>query len=340
MPIDLFEPRFEVDKLDSNFRFIIESTYYDSARGVINEVFNSWDGFDNHYISEFQTTGFNSRLWELYLVASFKSLGFEIKKCLEGRPDFLIEKNGVSVFVEAVSTNPNIERDDFIPTSFDMESTEVFFLKFRSTLLKKLKKKYWELPWVQKKPLVLAISPFHSSQALNVTDFEVKKYLYGVTIEKEIVDGKLVITENRTDFHTIGERRLSNFYDIPLSVNISGILYSNSGTMGKFSRIGYQKGYGDHIHNFFYSGSCHHPEENSLGIRQFMFAINRTNGMDFTDEWRFGLSLFHNHKALDPIGYNLFEEVTQIKFNYEEGLFTRYTNFHPYNAKNLRTAIV
>lgn len=336
MPTDIFLPRFDNNKLDSNFDFILNYDAFAGAREFINAIFNSWDGFDEHFISEFQTTGFNSRLWELYLYATFKSLGFEVMRCTEGRPDFLIRKDNQEIFIEAVTTNPTIDKDDFIPNAFDKEGIDVFFLKLRSTLLKKLKKKYWELPWVAGKPFILAIAPFHSSEALNVTDFEVRKYLYGVTIDKKQDNGRLIIDETRIEIHEIGDKRLSNFFDIPLTSNISGILYSNTGTMGKFSRMAYQEGYGSDESLFVYSGSCHDSRSDSTGIGQFIVDIARGGSKDFTDEWRFGLSLFHNHKAINPIGYEILDQLTQVKYGNDDGLFTNHIFFHPYNAKNLR----
>lgn len=341
MPTDIFKPLFEPNQLDSNFKLVSEADYYDSSRGVINEVFNSWEGFDNHFISEFQTTGFNARLWELYLYITFKSLGFDVQRCPEGRPDFFLQKGKRKIYVEAVTTNPAIEDDDFIPSSFDKEDSNIFFLKLRSTLLKKLKKKYWDLEWVKNNPFVLALSPFHSSQALNVTDFEVRKYLYGVTIDKEIINEEVKTTERRDEIHHIGEKKLSNFYDIPLTSNISGILYSNSGTMGKFMRMGYQAGYGKDIISFFYSGSCHNYDPKSIGIAQFMQQVKRGGAViDFKDEWRFGLSLFHNQNATVPIGYEIFDDITQVKYELDGGLFSKHIFFHPYNAKNLRNVLI
>jgi hypothetical protein len=111
-------------------------------------------------------------------------MGFNVNKPPENRPDFMLVKNGKTIFVEAVTTNPEAEKFDMISTSFEKEDEHLFFLKLRTILLKKIKKKYWELPWVSEHPFIIAIAPFHSSEALNVTDFEVRKYLYGVTINR------------------------------------------------------------------------------------------------------------------------------------------------------------
>jgi hypothetical protein len=340
MPVDLFEPLFDEGELDANFRHIINNDYYESAKGIINEIFNSWGGIDHHFVSEFQTSGFSARLWELYLYITFKSLKYDIEKCPEGRPDFLLKKNGIKVYVEAVTSNPSLEDEKFIQTTFAKEDTDTFFLKLRTTLLKKIKKKYWELDWVNGHPLVFAVSPFHSSQALNVTDFEVRKYLYGVVIDKRIINKKIEITETKSNTNFVRDKRLSNFFDIPLTSNISGILYSNSGTIGKFTRMGYQAGYGDPILSFFYSGSCHDDNINSLGIQQFMFQLKRANKIDFVDQWKYGLSLFHNDKAIYSLGYDFFDQITQVKYTEKDGLLTKHIEFHPYNAKNLRNVIL
>ena len=49
-----------------------------------------------------------------------------------------------------------------------------------SPLFTKLNKKYWELPHVAGKPLILAIQDFHTAGALMTSDVPLVRYLYGL----------------------------------------------------------------------------------------------------------------------------------------------------------------
>lgn len=337
----LFEIDKEQEKFDPNFLFLAQSNSHKSARESINEIFNSWNGFDHHFKQEFQTSNFNSRLWEIFLYATFKSLGFGVTRCPEGRPDFQLEKDGNIVFVEAVTSNPRDEEGTQLTlATFDTEPLEKTFTKIRSALTSKLNKKYWDLPWVKGNAFVIAISPFHSSEALNTVDFDMIKYLYGSTIDKTFnKDGNVVVNESKTSKIEFESKSFSVFFDLPRASEVSGVLFCNTGTIGKFSRMGFQRGYGVKENSaFFYSGSCWNEDPKSLGIRQFYVQIKPGSDSDreFVDEWRFGLSLFHNHNATNPLGFDFFSEITQGRYSQEEGFMRKMLSFHPYNAKNLR----
>jgi len=337
--MDLFEPIVPEESYDPNFKIVLEdSQYYLSARKMINEVYNSWDGWDNHFINEFQATNFNARLWELYLYILFISLGYEVDKCEEDRPDFRITKGKQVIFVEAVTSNPShtsVEQRTLV--TFSEEDANISLLKIRNALKNKVKKKkYWELDWVKGHPFIIAIAPFHSSEALNITDFFLVKYLYGVTINRFYEGNDVKITESKVQIHQLYNQEIPNFFESPGSENISAVLYSNSATVGKFSRMGYLKGYGkENTTNFFYSGSCYNHDKNSLGLTQFLFDLKRDP--DAIDDWRFGTSISYNHNAQVPLSFDFFDNMTQYMYDNDAGFFRKMLSFHPYNAKNLRS---
>jgi hypothetical protein len=336
--MDLFDVGNDGTAFDPNFWTIAKPPAYKGTRQLINEVFNSWDGFDNHFVQEFRTTNFNSRLWEIYLYATFKSLGYNVRACPEGRPDFKLFKDGVTVFVEAVTSNPVGNTPKLIPSVFENESLEATMIKLRSTLTTKVAKEYWELPWVHGYPLVLAICPFHSSEALNIVDFDMINYLYGVKLVELLdEDGINRFDEYKYDKIRVGEKLFSPFFELPRASNISGILFSNTGTIGKFSRLAFQRGYdNDRVHSFYYSGSYADPRVDGLGIGQFSIELQNKEPREFTDEWQFGATVFLNHNAKISFPEGFFGGMTQRKYTHEDGLLRIMAPFHPYNAKNLK----
>ena len=104
--IDLFETKIPEEKLDLTFKTIRDLPHNTSAKSMINEIYNSWDGFDADFVKQFQSINFGARLWELYLFKMFEDLGFEILENKHARPDFKLKKDGVIFFVEAVTSNP------------------------------------------------------------------------------------------------------------------------------------------------------------------------------------------------------------------------------------------
>lgn len=69
------------------------------ARAVVREIGPWLAPRDPHFIREFQCTQFDQRLWELYIWAAFRELGFDVKQ-LES-PDFLIAAPGIAFTIEA-----------------------------------------------------------------------------------------------------------------------------------------------------------------------------------------------------------------------------------------------
>ena len=107
-------------------------------------------------LSKFQSAGFDSRLWEVYLNAYLTEEQLFINR-EHNAPDFIVKKYGKSVAIEAVivgrrENNPlkffknyNCPR---IPLNLIKEHKNAMPIKFGSPLYSKIKKKYWELTHV------------------------------------------------------------------------------------------------------------------------------------------------------------------------------------------------
>lgn len=303
----LFEPKVPVEREHYIFKLIKSGAHHSAARALMQEIANAFVDVDGNYVKDFQTTGFNARLWELYLFAFLHEQRFYIHREV-ATPDFCLVKGDIPVAVEAVTVNPTEGETAPIPTSEEQLKhlrEEYMPIKFGSALFSKLKKRYWELPHVKGKPLVLAIHDFHSNNSMTWSAPSLNSYLYGLraTWQKD-ESGKLTITENKVEKHTWGSKAIpSGFFDQPGAENISAVLFSNSATISKFNRMGKLAGFGD-------------PKVTMIrvGVRQD-FDPNATEPLPFKmliepdkchETWSEGVSIFHNPKALLPIPKELF----------------------------------
>jgi hypothetical protein len=93
---------------DPNPKFVnLRDAYQSSAtREVMAEIARWYDDIDGNFVKDFQSTGFDARLWELYLFTAFTEMGFEIDRS-KPVPDFRLSRGDRKVFVEAVTANPS-----------------------------------------------------------------------------------------------------------------------------------------------------------------------------------------------------------------------------------------
>ena len=91
--------------VNEKFSMLCSATHHFAALHTIAEIYFALDRPDDNFVGDFQTEGFDARLWELYLFAAFREQGIEVRQDL-GSPDFRLEHQGMTVLVEAVTANP------------------------------------------------------------------------------------------------------------------------------------------------------------------------------------------------------------------------------------------
>ena len=89
-PVDLLQvpPGTDPAAFHPNFRVVMETSGRAPSRAVFKEIGPWLAPSDPHFVSEFQFKQFDQRLWELYLWAAFRELGFDIEQ--PEAPDFLL----------------------------------------------------------------------------------------------------------------------------------------------------------------------------------------------------------------------------------------------------------
>lgn len=307
MTLDLFTPRRPLADLHPQFEMLRTHFAYAPARGVMADLMADFTDPHGNFVEQFQTAGFDARTFELYLYAMFKEQGFTINRSFE-RPDFILEKGGKYVCVEAVTaTSGGGTPQPYNPFPDPKPSAEAeqyllneVAIRFGSPLFSKLKKKYWELPQCADAPLVIAIESFHGAGSLGISSSSLSRYLFGVHTDWYFDDqDQLVIVPEAVSEHVAGLKKIpSGFFRQPGGEHISGILFSNSGTVAKFNRMGHQGKYHSDAVRMFRFGTCYRWDPNATTPAPFVYEIGDVKAIE---TWRQGTVLIKNLHTLHPL---------------------------------------
>ncbi len=325
---DIFVSKIKEENLHPLFKILRDHKPMEPAKLMIEEITSEMEEQDGNFIQQFQTTGFLPRIWEIYLFKFLQENGFNFIE-EKNRPDFHIEKNGKEFFIEASLSN-EVEDDKFSrkdiekaiknkDEKIEKDLIDHYIIRMGSVLYSKLCKKYWELDWVQGKPLVLAITPAHNYLANFLPDAKIIEYLYGLSHKGELNEnGELVLKSiEKVDSHSFGKKEIpSNFFSLPDTENISAVIFTNNSDLHKFNRMGYQSGLSDKCIIMERAGLAFDWTPNSPG-KEFGQSIKP--GV-IKENWNESVTIFHNPNALNPLDMDLFENIRQVYIN-EEGKF-------------------
>jgi hypothetical protein len=305
--VDFFTPVVATERLNRDFRNLVEQESYTPARGIIEPMMRWYQDVDGNFIEQFQTTGFDARLWELYLFATLTELGFVMDRS-ERAPDFVASSLFGTLAIEAVTVNPTQDETGAIvaPPPLDTQEQLQEFLinympiKFGSALYSKLIKEYWTKPHVRGKPLVLAVQDFLVPGSMTFTRPALSLYLYGYTHDWTRDDsGRLIVTPRRVASHRWGAKEVpSGFFFLPGAENISAVLWNNSGTISKFNRMGALAGFGSHRVRMIRKGTALNPDPNASSPLAFQHVVGAPG---YHESWVEGCEVFHNPLAAVPL---------------------------------------
>lgn len=297
-PVDFFEPVVAQAKQHPFFIALRDNKHWTAARRVVSELMRWYEDQDGNFIEQFQSAGFNARIWELYLFAMLVESGARVTSP-KPAPDFLAIGTGGGFSVEATTLNPSIVNGVLAPSAKPPADNEVAFdhyvrhylpLRFSGPLLTKLAKKYWLQPEVSGYPLTLAIQDFHDERSMTYSGFGLQIYLYGQIVDDS--DGRTVATPIAE--HVVGPKVVeSGFFFLPDAQHISAVLFNGAATLSKFNRIGVAAGFGVE------DVSMQH-----IGVRIDLGGAEKFNepvDQGYKEGWVDGLHVFHNPRAVMPL---------------------------------------
>lgn len=304
--LDFFTPVVPRERLHQSFVSLAEAKGFSPAKFIIEPMMRWYEDVDGNFVQQFQTTGFDARIWELYLFAVFVEMGFVIER-IHAVPDFTCRGLFGSFAIEAATVNPT-QGPGGIPLPLPPRETEeeqrIFIkeympIKFGSALISKLRKRYWEKPSAKDLPLMFAIHDFHAPQSMTFTRSALPIYLYGYDWNSEKKNGKLRIVPRKVDFHNWGQKRIpSGFFNLADAENISAVIFSNSGTISKFNRIGYAAEFGARDLKMIRVGIANDPDPNAAQGQPFQINVRDRK---YSESWAEGIEVFHNPRAIRPV---------------------------------------
>jgi len=316
---DIFKIIVSPEKLNKKFKLLLESDLFDPAKNIIKNIADLMNDKDGNFIEQFQSDGFDARLWELYLYVFFKENDFEFIDDVD-RPDFHIRRDNLDMFVEASLSSE--KKDDIFSKEFIQESMakkdlavqtqliEYYIMRMGSVLFSKLNKKYWELDWVKGKPLIFAIAPSHNFLANFLPDAKIIEYLYGIKKIVRVTDTGIehvkdeIVTEHRFNEKVIP----ANFFSQPHTENISAVIFTNNSDIHKFNRMGFQANLTSKNLGMFRSG-YKYDETPGAPAQEFSYYVIPKQGIE---NWCESTSIFHNPNAKIKIDKSIFKHVRQF----------------------------
>jgi hypothetical protein len=324
-PVDFFKPIVTEEKRSYAFEQLRAHISYSPALGLIRELMHYYEDPDGNFIEQFQSTGFDARIWEVYLYAAFTEMGYGFDRS-RPVPDFHCEGPPGNLFVEATTlgvspktparTAENIQSylEDYVP------------IRFSSTLGAKLEKRYWELPHVAGVPFTIAIQDFHAPGSMTWTAQALCEYLYGLRQRER--DGEVV--SERIDTHRWDKKEIpSNFFRQPGAENVSAVIANPAGTLPKFKRMGYLIGFGERALRMRRQGIAF-LEGQSEPSR---FDVDVT-AEGYSETWCEGLAIYHNPDAKIPLPIEAFPGAGH--FTVENGwLMSKLPPFFPIGSQTL-----
>lgn len=265
---------------------------------------------DGNFIQQFQTQGFDARLWELYLFCYFNEEGLEIIRNYFA-PDFLLRLNKDFISVEATIVSRKDGKESSENDTFE-EKKEFMPSKWGSSLYSKLKhidkfgNHYWEYEHTKNKPFIIAIADFHDDMSMIWSHDSLVTYLYEYKYSYSYDNnGNMSIEPVKVDTHPKGKNRNlipSGFFFQENTENISAILHSSCGTISKFNRIGKQCGFDENDVIMIRNVVSYNPTANATKPNQHQYFVTE----DTCETWGEGVSIFHNPNAKYPLPETFF----------------------------------
>jgi hypothetical protein len=335
----LFVPVVGKENLHPNFEILRTNAVEEAARWMLDDVYQDFEDPDGNFLEQFQTTGFDSRFFEIYLHAYFSRTGFVINRT-KPKPDFIVSRSGVTVAVEATTVNPSTSGilakigkkiSEMSPSELEEYRKNELPIRFGSPLFSKLNKRYWELDHCKNIPLVIAIQAFHDEEALTFADSALTSYLFGIENPATFDGtGRLRVESESVEHHQVNDKKIpSGFFSQPETEHISAVMFTNSGTHAKFSRMGFQHGIATDRIFISRVGFCFAQYEDALDPTYFNYSLDYP---PFVEPWGQGLIVLHNPKCLNPLPEDFFVHSAQVIFR--DG-FVRAVpqGWHPFSSK-------
>lgn len=298
----------DIDKKNINpdFMLVKNSPEYSAAKNIIEPLMRWYADIDGNFVEQFQTTGFNQRIWEVLLYCIFTENDCVFDTSFNA-PDFNLSYingfNNIPFSIEATTVNkpvdrtgqpipmPEVNRENI--DEYNNLLVNYFPTRYSGPLLAKLKKKYWEQEHVSGKPFAIAIADCQFKGAGNVSHDALPLYLYGF---QQKVTSKGVEERENIGWHIWGTKEVqSGFFELEGAENVSAIFFSPANDIDKFNRMGLKDGFNSNKYKI--KRTVKSPNIHTWKIESITKIVPTRK---YTETWDEGLIVYHNPNALHP----------------------------------------
>ncbi|MCO8306816.1 hypothetical protein NI939_29415 [Streptomyces sp. RKCA-744] len=334
--------KMTLEKASREFRDFRQAHAYTAARRLMDETFADFPDIDHSFVREFQSAGFSARVLELALFAALREQGKELDRTSPA-PDFVMVGDD-PVAIEATTTNPpqgetaeDVDLAAAVRRSIpnDLEAAEAeFVFQIGKALRRKLEHRdaqgraYWEKPHVEGVPFVLAVQSFHDPSALFLTTGPLATYLYGIRdVPSRDSDGSLVLNSQVVTEHRRKDKTIpSGLFAQPEAEHLAAVIFTNSATVSKFSRMGTERGYGPQDVAIARCGVMYDPDPNAALPVPFGYVVG-DYGPGEHETFSEGFHVLHNPWARTPVAAGALDGFTEHHLQPDGRLLT--TIRHP-----------
>jgi hypothetical protein len=311
----LFETCMPAGQLSPRFVEVRDHPRFEPARDLMEQVYAQMPKPDGNFITDFQTVGFDARVWELYLFAALTLTGFDVQQPYE-QPDFLACRFGESAWIEAVTANPSQGPTQTVQIPIGRVVDDLLPIRYGTPLRRKLAAQHWQRPHVAGKPLVIALADFADDEPLRWSHSGLHRYLYGKDVTLSSAFGAPVEADmSDVAKHAIGSKSIeSQFFSFADTEHISAVVFSNSGTVMKLNRMGFER---ERYPNILMVRAGVEFDDDPRAFMPFGFA--EVVG-DVPETWLEGMVTFHNPTALVRLSSSFFQDTMQYR-NADSGRF-------------------
>lgn len=326
-PVDFFAPAISEPKRHPIFKVLSTEERYSPAREIVQAMMRYHQDIDGNFVQNFQAGGFDARLWELYLWATFTELGY-VRSSDAQVPDFVFRGVRGKLAVEAASANPPDQGNVPEPRTEDefIDYLENYIpIRLAGALKSKLNRKppYWEEPDADGLPFCIAVQDFSIGGSMRFIVPAAVEYVFGVRHSME--NGVRNIT--RINVHRYGKQRAqSGFFMYPDSENVSAIIINPQGTITKFNRLGFIAGFGNPNIRMVRSGIQRNDgNAGAPGPTPFIQYIDA----NYEEAWVEGMVVLHNPNAKVPLDPRLIPGAAHEFLQKDGKIYTLLPEFHP-----------
>ncbi len=330
-PVDFFAPIVPEARLNPTFRILLDDPRYSPAREMIQAMMRFYEDPDGNFIEQFQTGGFDPRVWELYLFATFTELGFAHEEGV-AVPDLLLTSPNGRLAIEATTVNP--PQQGGVPKPTTLAEARAYIenyvpIKLARSLTRKLyhKTRYWTVPGAQDIPFLIALQDFHAPHAMSRIVMPATEYVFGV--RHSIVDGERRIERLRKHVYR-RTHEASHFFGLPESENVSAVMLNPVGTIPKFNRMGFIAGFGDRRIKMTHSG-IRRGEIDPDGPGPLPFSRD-VHSPGYVEKWVEGTVILHNPNARIPLDPELIPGANHEFLQPDGSILSMLPEFQPYSS--------